>query len=95
MYFFRFSYVWISELPCIWGRAADSVYHLSHLFTDVTLCCGFFPFGYCGRSLGSDCISSSLDLALLTRCVNPKHLWSWLAYYNRKCIAPLFHLFHA
>ena len=26
--------VWISESPPIWERAADSVYHISHWFTD-------------------------------------------------------------
>ena len=31
-----FSYVWIPESPFIWERAADSVYHLCRLFTDVT-----------------------------------------------------------
>ena len=55
MYVSHFSYVWTPESPPIWERAADSVYHLSHLFTDVTSCYDFFPMGYCGR--GSDCIS--------------------------------------
>ena len=54
---FSFSCSWTPESPPIWERAADSVYHPSHLFTDVTLCCDFFPLVYCGRSLGSDCIS--------------------------------------
>ena len=34
MYVSLFSYVWIPESPRILERAADSVYHLSHLFTD-------------------------------------------------------------
>ena len=34
------------------------VYQLSHLFTDVTSYCDFFPLAYCGRIWGSDCISS-------------------------------------
>ena len=60
MYVSLFSYVWIPESPPIWEKAADSVYHLSHLFTDVTSCCDFFPMVYCGRRLGSDCVSSGL-----------------------------------
>ena len=40
-----FSYIWIPESPPIRERTADSFYHLSHLFSDVTSCCDFFPFG--------------------------------------------------
>ena len=43
MYVSLYSYVWIPDLPPIWVRAADSVCHLSHLFTDITSCCDFFP----------------------------------------------------
>ena len=59
MYISLFSYVWIPESPRIWERAADSVYHLSHLFINFTSRCHFFPLGYYGRSLRSDCIRSS------------------------------------
>ena len=46
--------VWIPESPPIWERAADLVYHLSHLFTDnVTSYCKFFPLVYCGQSFPS------------------------------------------
>ena len=48
-------YVCIPESPPIWERAADSVYHRSDLFTS---CCNCFPLFYCGRNLGSNCISS-------------------------------------
>lgn len=54
IFVFLFSYVWNPESPPIWETVADSVYHLSCLFTDVTLCCNFFPLEYCERSLGSD-----------------------------------------
>ena len=37
MHVFRLGYVWIPESPPIWERAADSFYHLSHLFTCITL----------------------------------------------------------
>ena len=33
---FSFSYIWIPESPPTWERAADCIYYLSHLFTDVT-----------------------------------------------------------
>ena len=46
MYVSLFSYVWIPESSPNWKRAADSAYYLSHLFTDVTSCYDFFPFGY-------------------------------------------------
>ena len=49
-----FSSVCIPGPLLIWERAADSIYHLSHLFTDVISCSDFFPLVYCGRSLGSD-----------------------------------------
>ena len=49
-----FSSVCIPGPPLIWERAADSIYHQSHLFTDVISCSDFFPFVYCGRSLGFD-----------------------------------------
>ena len=52
MYVSLFSYVWISESPPILIRAGYSTNHLSHLCNDVSSCL------YCGRSLGSDCISS-------------------------------------
>ena len=58
MYVSLFSDVWIPESPPTWERAADSVNHLSRLFTDVTSCFDFFPLIYCGRCLGSDCINS-------------------------------------
>ena len=58
MYVSLFNYVWILESPSPWDRAADSVYHLSHSFTDVTSCSNFFSLFYCGRNSGSDCISS-------------------------------------
>ena len=54
---FLFTYVWIPESPPIWEGAADSVYYLSHLFTDVTSCYDFFLLVYCGWGLGSYCIS--------------------------------------
>ena len=38
MYVSEFSWVWILESPPIWERVADSVYHLSHFFADVTSC---------------------------------------------------------
>ena len=47
MYVFRSSNVWIPEYPPILERAADSVCHLSHLFTDVTICCDFAEFAIC------------------------------------------------
>lgn len=28
---------------CIWERAAGTVYHLSHLFTNTNSCCDFIP----------------------------------------------------
>ena len=46
MYVSIFSYVWIPESPRCLERAADSVYHLSHLFTDVTSCCDYSSFVY-------------------------------------------------
>ena len=58
MYVSLFSYLLIPESPPTWERAADSIYHLSFLFTNITSCCDFFPLIYCGRSLGSCCISS-------------------------------------
>ena len=58
MYVSLLSNVWIPESPPIWERAADWVYQLSLLLTDVSSSCDFFPFAYCGRSLGSDYISS-------------------------------------
>ena len=54
-----------SAPPLIWERAANSVYHLSDLSTDVTSCRDFFPLVYCGRSLGSDCISSLSSSSLI------------------------------
>ena len=36
MYVSILSHIWIPESLPIWKRAADSVYQLSHLFTDVT-----------------------------------------------------------
>ena len=39
-------------------KAADLIYHLSHLFTDLISYFDFFPLVYCGRILESDCITS-------------------------------------
>ena len=36
-----FSYVWISESPPIWERAADSVYHLLFLMTSLHIVTSF------------------------------------------------------
>ena len=58
LFMFLFSYVWIPESPPIWERSANSVYHLSHLFGDITSCCDFSPLANFGRSLGTDCISA-------------------------------------
>ena len=58
MYVALFSYLWIPESPSKRERAADLGYDPSHLFSDVTSYCDFFPLLLCGRSLGSDCISS-------------------------------------
>ena len=51
MYGSIFSYVSILESP-IWERSAYSVYHMFHLFTDITSCCDFLPLVYCGWRLG-------------------------------------------
>ena len=76
MYVSLFCYVWIAEsppigkgllTPPILERTADSVCHLSHLFTDITSCCDFFPLVYCGQSFGSDSISSWLLLPSVLR----------------------------
>ena len=56
MYVSLFGNIWITDSPPIWERAADSVYHFSHLFTDVTSCCAFILLEHCGRSLESDCV---------------------------------------
>ena len=52
MYVSLFGYVWILESLPIWERAAEQVYHLSHLFTGVTSSSDFFSLVYCGLSLG-------------------------------------------
>ena len=52
------SFARVPESPPILKRAADTFNKLSHLFTDVTSCCDFFPWYIVGGVLGSDCISS-------------------------------------
>ena len=54
MYVSLFIHVWIPKSPPFWERAADSVYHLTHFFTDVTSCCDLFSLVYYWRSSGSD-----------------------------------------
>ena len=81
MYVSLFSYVWIPESPPNWERAAESVSHLFHLFTDVTSSCDFFPFVYCGRSLRFDCVGScSLPSSILVYSQNvsgPSQIDTW------------------
>ena len=57
MYVSLFTNILITESPTVLERAEDSVFHLSHLCTDVTSCSDFFPLVYLGLSLGSDCIN--------------------------------------
>ena len=45
VYISLFSYLWIPESQPIWVKAANSVYSLSHLFTDITS----FPLYIVGR----------------------------------------------
>ena len=42
LYVSRFSNVWIPKSSSILERAADSVYYLSPMLTDVTSYCDFF-----------------------------------------------------
>ena len=70
---------------CIWEKAADSIFHPSHLFTDVTSFCDFFPFIYCGQSLegngGSSCsLLSSINKVILLDDKVQYILYSYWAY---------------
>ena len=58
IYVTLFSSVSIPESPPILEMLADSIYHLSQLFSDVTSYYDdVLSLVYCGRNLGSDCIS--------------------------------------
>lgn len=55
IYVSLFSYVQIPESQPYWIRAADSVYHLFNLVSDVNSCLSSFPWYIVGRNW--DCIS--------------------------------------
>lgn len=52
VYLSLFSYIWLSESAPIQEEAADSVYHLFRLVTDVTSCFAFFSLSILFTDLG-------------------------------------------
>ena len=77
---FSLSYIWIPESPPTWERAADFIYYLSYLFTDVNLyfrglTCGFLlPRIFNVVISVSPHVCFNLDLILITFLSKIMHL---------------------